>query len=453
MGRAGRGIAMTAAVLVCLQAADKQRDLKPGFNLFSKDQDVQLGREGAVQIEKQVRVLSDRDLNDYVVRIGRKLASQAQADKYPYTFKVVQDKAINAFALPGGPTYVNTGLILAAENEGQLAGVMAHEISHVALRHGTNQASKANLIQLPAMLAGAVIGNGSIVGQLAQLGISFGAGGLLLRYSRNAERDADLLGARMMSQAGYNPIDMARFFEKLEGESGRGNVVTQFLSSHPNPGNRVKAVQEEIRYLPRGNYNADSGELPRIKQIVGGLKEEPRPAAEVSAANIPSSRPSSQLKQYRGRSFLLAHPDNWEPYGDRDANMVTIAPRGGLGRSRDGQVHVAFGVMVSYYSPPNQERADLRRHTALLIRQMQQNNPSMQAGRDGSRRIAVDGEAALVTTLYSESVIRGEREVDVLLTVARPEGLFYLIFIAPEREFRDVQGTFDEMLRSIRFSG
>ncbi|HSW51139.1 MAG TPA: M48 family metalloprotease, partial [Bryobacteraceae bacterium] len=170
------------------------RQYRPGFNLFSKEQDVALGKEAAGEIEKQVEVVNNRELNDYLNSIGRKLAAQPQADKYPYTFKLVNDPSINAFALPGGPTFVHTGLIAAADNEAQLAGVMAHEIVHVALRHGTNQASRANLIQLPAMLASGMLGSGSMLAQLGRLGIGLGANSVLLKYSRTAETQADLLG-------------------------------------------------------------------------------------------------------------------------------------------------------------------------------------------------------------------------------------------------------------------
>ncbi|HYO83512.1 MAG TPA: M48 family metalloprotease, partial [Bryobacteraceae bacterium] len=167
----------TIALLLvfALSAEAKHKDLKPGWNLFSKDQDVQLGREAAAQVEQQMPIVRDAQINSYVQQIGRRLAAAPEADKYPYSFKVVQDQSINAFALPGGPTFVHTGLIRAAENEAQLAGVIAHEIAHVALRHGTNQASKANLLQLPAMLAGAVVGGGGgMLGQLAQLGVGLG---------------------------------------------------------------------------------------------------------------------------------------------------------------------------------------------------------------------------------------------------------------------------------------
>jgi len=429
----------------------QQRELKPGFNLFSKQQDIQLGQEGAKQIERQVRIVDQGDLNDFVVRVGRKLAAQPQADKYPYSFKVIADKSINAFALPGGPAYVHTGLLAAADNEAQLAGVLAHEIAHVALRHGTNQASKANLIQLPAMVAGAVVGSGSIVGQLAQLGIGFGAGSVLLKYSRNAERDADLLGARVMSQAGYNPIEMARFFEKLEAETGQRGGISQFFSDHPNPGNRTKAVEQEIRYLPRRDYDADSGELARMKEVVKSIKESPRAPEPVSAAAIP--RPSSNFKSFRSRAFIVGHPDNWETFGDQDAAMVTIAPRGGIGRGRDGSVEVSYGVMISYHFPEDRRAVDLRRDTAELIRRMQRDMPTLRLGRDRTRRVNVDGQSGLLTPLYSESPFRGQTEVDMLLTVARPEGLFYMIFIAPESEFRNIEATFEAMLGSLRFPG
>src|SRR5262249_27257254 len=155
-------------------------------------------------------------LQDYLKRVGERLAATAEAKQsgFPFNFTLLNVPEINAFALPGGPMFVFTGLMTAADNEAQVAGVMAHEMSHVILRHGTNQASKANLIQLPAALAGAVAGNGSLMGQLAQLGVGLGANSVLLKFSRDAESQADALGARMMSEAGYNPVEMARFFEK-----------------------------------------------------------------------------------------------------------------------------------------------------------------------------------------------------------------------------------------------
>jgi predicted Zn-dependent protease len=272
-------------VFLALPGLAQLPQFKPGFNLFSKDQEIQLGKEAAGQVDKQMEVIADPELNAYISSIGSKLAAQPPAGKYPYTFKVVNDSSINAFALPGGPTFVHTGLIAAADNESQLAGVLAHEISHVALRHGTNQASKANLIQLPAALAGQVAGSGSMLGQLSQLGIGLGANSVLLKFSRSAESQADLMGAQIAASAGYNPVEMARFFKKLEGDGGSSGP--QFFSDHPNPGNRMEAIENEIRYMPERQYDADTGQLARMKGIVAKL---PPPKKKTPAQGAADSK-------------------------------------------------------------------------------------------------------------------------------------------------------------------
>ena len=426
------------------------REVKPGWNLFSKQQDVQLGREAAAQVERQMPVIHDGQLQDQIERIGRKLVATGMADQYPYSFKVVNEQSINAFALPGGPTFVHTGLIRAADNEAQLAGVMAHEIAHVALRHGTNQASKANLIQLPAMLAGAVIGNGSMLGQLAQLGIGLGANSVLLKYSRDAETQADVLGARMMAKAGYNPIEMARFFEKLEAQGGRGGP--QFMASHPNPGNRMRTIQEEIQYMPRGNYTTgDNAAFRDLQSRVGSLPAAPRQngaAAARGTVGTGDPRPSGRLQEYRNSAFAVQYPDNWEAFGDNQSAMVTIAPRSGLVQDGSGNVAIGYGVMISFATPHSRNR-NLANDTQDLIAQLGQSNPGMQVGQ--SKNMTVGRDRALVTTLYNQSPMGG-REINMLVTVQRPEGLFYMVFIGPESEFRNLQPVYENMLRTVRFN-
>ncbi len=271
-----RSLTAIAVLAAAAVAAAQVPKLKPGWNLFSKKQDVQMGQEAARQVAQKYQVVRDATLASYISNIGRRLVSQPQADSqnFPYSFTLVNDKTVNAFALPGGPTFVHTGLILDAENESQLAGVLAHEISHVALRHGTQQASKAMPVQLVASLLGGAVGGGTALGQLSRMGIAFGANSVLLKYSRTAEKQADLLGAQIMAGAGYNPIEMARFFEKLEAEGGsRG---PQFLSDHPNPGNRVRDVEAEIRQMPRGNYVANDAQFrrmqDRVRQLVGSRR-------------------------------------------------------------------------------------------------------------------------------------------------------------------------------------
>jgi predicted Zn-dependent protease len=265
-------------MVVALPALAELQQLRPGFNLFSPQQDVQLGQEAAREVPKQMTVLRNRDLDAYLDVLLRKLEKSryartlnrdgSRSELFPFSIHAVYDKKINAFSLPGGPLFVNTGAIDAADNEAQLAGVIAHEMSHVVLRHMTNQASKRELVALPAVLAGAVAGH-SLLGQLAQLGVVFTANSALLKFSRTDEAEADYNGAEMMADAGYNPIEMARFFEKLEDKAGRGGAIEQFLSDHPNPGNRIAAISDEVREMPRRNYVDDeTGQLGHVREVV-----------------------------------------------------------------------------------------------------------------------------------------------------------------------------------------
>jgi predicted Zn-dependent protease len=261
---------------------------QPGFNLFSKEQDIQLGEESAAQVRKETMVIKDPVLTDYVNRVGQRLATSQEAKDsgFPFTFEVVADPTINAFALPGGHMFIHTGLLKSVDNEAQLAGVMGHEMSHVILRHGTNQATKANFIQLPAALAAQVAGNGSMLGQLAQVGIGLGANSVLLKFSRSAESQADLTGSHIMAESGYDPVQMAQFFNKLSSP-GKGLTasVAQFMSDHPNPDNREKAIEEEARLLPARQYGYETGDFKKMKAVVMKIHEpQPKPAPQQQPA-------------------------------------------------------------------------------------------------------------------------------------------------------------------------
>jgi len=252
------------------------KDLKPGLNLFSSQQDIQLGQEAAAQVQQQQAVVQNAQLTNYLNSLAGRLANTTHGrSEFPYKVNAIASKDINAFALPGGPIFVYTALIGEASNEAELAGVLAHEMTHVKLRHGTNQATEANLIQLPFAFAEKAVGTGSLLGQLAQLGIGLGFNSVILKMSRGHESEADYNGALTMAEAGYNPLAMAQFFQKLEAKGGAESRLTQFLSDHPNPGNRVKAVQDEIRQMPQRSYTADRGQFPAIKQLVSTIAVPP----------------------------------------------------------------------------------------------------------------------------------------------------------------------------------
>jgi predicted Zn-dependent protease len=224
-------------------------------NRFNISDDVKFGRQASAEIERKLNLLPETSETDnYIESIGSRLVAaipgQYRHSQFDYQFDVVNAPELNAFALPGGPMYVNRGMIEAARNEGEVAGVMAHEIAHVALRHGTAQATVAQSpgVRLGA-IAGAILGaiiGGDVGGAIAQrTRLSLGA--YLLKYSREYESQADILGAQIMARAGYDPRDLANVFRTIERQSDDGGP--EWLSSHPNPGDRYRRIMEEARRL------------------------------------------------------------------------------------------------------------------------------------------------------------------------------------------------------------
>ena len=239
----------------------------PGNTGVSRQQQEKLGLQAASEVYKQMLVLPDSSPEtQYIQRLGRRLAAVIPARySWPYQFHVVAQKEINAFALPGGPILVNIRTITSAASEAQLAGVMAHEMAHIYMQHSIKQMKSQQTRQAITGLLGAVLGQvGGVAGSLGQLGVGFGAGMLSLRYSREDEAQADAVGAMIMYQAGYNPVAMAQFFERLEEQGGSNGP--NFLSDHPNPGNRVAAVRKEIQDWPPRQYQENDSSFLRVQR-------------------------------------------------------------------------------------------------------------------------------------------------------------------------------------------
>ena len=258
--------------------AEARTPVKPGWNLFTPEQNIQIGQQASARIGRQVLLLNDPRVDDYLDALGKRLASYAPGYKFPYQYRCVNDGNINAFALPGGFIYINRGVIEAADDEAQLAGVMAHETSHVALRHGTNQVSKAEAWRIPLGLLGPAGGLGGLIGQV---GAGFTLNSIILKYSRDDETQADVLGTQILYDAGYDPRALAQFFEKIEAES-KGKEPAQFFSDHPNPGNRIGRIDEEVDKLggPEPNYRSDSDDFRSIKIYVMKLPKPPKRAGK-----------------------------------------------------------------------------------------------------------------------------------------------------------------------------
>lgn len=279
------------APLILAQTSLAQvREPKPGWNIFSPEQDIEMGRKSARETEATRSMVRDPGAAAYIDRVGARLAASRRAGSFVFHFHVINDANVNAFAFPGGPVFIDSGTIAAIDSETELAAVLAHEMSHVALRHGTHQASKAILVQAPAAFAAGLLDDeDSTMAKLAKLGIDFTARSIILKYSREAESEADLNGARILYDAGYDPEGLTRFFARLDeqGNQPHGRFAT-FLSDHPAPANRVAAIEafirDGLRELPEKRYaEIDARQFARLKKSMAALPAPRHDAAESGA--------------------------------------------------------------------------------------------------------------------------------------------------------------------------
>ncbi|MDQ1557999.1 MAG: hypothetical protein QOD32_1059 [Pyrinomonadaceae bacterium] len=437
---------------------------EPGFNLFSPEQDIELGKRSAQEVAQQMPLLNDEPIVTYIRGLGAKLAARAGGHKFPYQFNVVATKELNAFALPGGYIFINAGAIAAAKNEGELAGVMAHEITHVALRHGTNQASKAYIAQKGLGVIGAITGDDSDLGQVINSVGGAGANMLFLRFGRTAEKQADLEGARIMAESGYDPRDMANFFKTLQSQGGQR--TPEFLSDHPDPGNRVAAITNALPSLrvsdkPIRDTEAFMQVKARLegRRAAGSLASTAEPArtgprdptTNTSGAARPAP-PAPNFQPYSAgdNSFAFQYPANWDALSagdDGDAQMI-FAPKGAYGKLGDALV-VTHGIFIGAVAPA---ASDLARANAAYVQQQLDINADFRVVSQ-SQKISIGGREGYATTVAGKSVVTGVTEVDIIYTTATADGrLFYLITMAPEDEFESYQPAFRQIINSLQLA-
>ena len=463
-------LALQIAFAICLVPAATFAQTKISYhsNKYKPSDDVKLGREAAAQAEQQFPLLRDSRIDSYVENVGQRLVTaippEFQHPEFRYYFKVVNASDINAFALPGGPMYVNRGMIQAARTEGEMAGVMAHELSHVALRHGTAQATKAQKYGLLAGILGigGTILGGPGLGQLAQgsVGVYF------LKFSREYETEADLLGARIMANAGYDPRDLANMFRTIESQGGGGGG---FLSDHPSPKDRYARINQEAQLL-RVNTAArtDDREFFSVQERLRGypraqtMAEIQRsgrrypnqgdnyPNGDRTGYPAPTGRveyPSSRYRSYNEGAFTISVPDNWREVNDQ--NGLWFAPNGGFGSAANGQTvfthAVNAGVAQSRYG-------NLQQATNDFINNLQQGNPNLRA-RSNYQRVTVDGRAGYSIALNNVNEVTGQPEVvNVVTTQLRNGGFFYLIQVSPNNDYGTYQTVFSNILRSLQLN-
>lgn len=459
---------LLAAVAPALHAS---AEFTPCKNGLSPRQQIELGDKAKAQVYRTTPILPDSSpVTQYIQRLGAKLTAVAPGYRWPYNFHVANSAEVNAFALPGGSVFVNLGTIQAAETEAQLAGVMAHEISHVVLQHSACNAEKEKKVGLLAgigqLAAGVLLGGAA--GDLAAEGIGFGAGLGFLKMSRGAERQADLEGVGIEYDAGFDPRGLPQFFEIIQSKYGAGSA--QFLSDHPNPGNRQEYLNKEIgSYPPKPGLITTSPAFQRIKAEVAGMhaytskeissglwrSQAPNetvngavnePAGPDAGSAAPDLATSGAWKTFRGSGYSLEIPATWKAYGDRSSEM--IGPPGGMARSADGGAgNVVYGLLTDSYQPA----AGAGGAAALdaLIGEIAGDNPGLTRGR--TKQIRVNGMAGQSVECENPQANGGRGEHDWVVAFQRPDGaLRYFVFVAPNPDFETVRPAFERILNSVR---
>ena len=453
-------------------AALGQTRIEMPKNKYSVGDDVKVGQQASREVYQQMPILRDEAVRGYVNRVGQSLVAaipeEFQNPAFRYTFDVVDARDINAFALPGGPMFVNRGMIEAARNEGEMAGVMAHEISHVALRHATAQQTKATsakstIIGLGSILGGAILGGqtGAAIGQTV-------AGAYFTKYSREYETQADILGAQIMARAGYDPRDLANMFRTI-AQQGGGSGGPEWLSSHPNPGNREQRILQEAAMLRVEGGRGDTAEFRQVQSRLRGYprarsmeeiaragQRNPNQGGQYPDQNYPNDQggvyargervayPSTRYQTQRTSLFSVAVPSNWRSLGG-DQSSVSYAPEGAYGSQ--GITHgVMFSVAQSNYS-------DLQRASQEVVEGLTQSN-NYQRQQSGFTRATVDGRPALAATLVGRSPITGQNERVTIVTTTLGNGqVFYMAAVSPANEYGTYQRAFNDILRSLQLGG
>jgi Zn-dependent protease with chaperone function len=459
-----RASAVIVLSIVCVSAVNvmAQTAIKLAKNRYTPQQDVELGLKAAEEVRAQFPIIKDDRITSYLTSIGDRLVAAAPPELkqpvYKYSFTPVNVKEINAFALPGGPMFVNRGMFDAAEAEGEVTGVMAHELAHVLLRHGTANMSKAQnpwlqIGQMAGQIGGAVAGGavGSAIAQGSQMGL----GAVLLRYSRDFEKEADLLGAQMMARAGWDPRALARMFETIERESkaSGGGGTPQWLSSHPNPGNRTQYINKEATALTIANPADMSGFAP-TKQAFATLppaltmaeveKGKGATPVTVGTPGQPVPPPSAESKVVTGgKLFDVSVPANWTELPSDSS--IKVVPNNGYGQL-NGQTVFTHGVEFGVAKAASR---DLREATNAWLKAIAQGNPQLKL--NGSQQaVQISQRQGLATPLLNPSPLGGNEHVGLYTTFLADGNLFYFFTISPEKDAQAFQGAFQRIASSLR---
>jgi hypothetical protein len=451
-------LALGVLVALVLPAAAQRTPLNTGVNSFTTQQDIEMGRALSRQAGNELILSDDATANGYVRTLGNELAARAPGYRFPYEFRIFVDPDIRSIALPGGIIYLSSGLVAAAQTEPHLAAVLAHQIGHVAARHGSQQVS-AEYSRLHARQARATVNDA-----ISRLRLTMESDSLVTRYNSQAEQQADVIATQILYDTRFDPRQIPTAFQNLDQ---RDNSSRDFAFNHPTQPNRTATIRRELQRLGPlpGSWRGDSAAFRSAQQSLrdetpfGLASRDDRIRDDRIRDESRVAAPSTRWTVYRGVEFEIRYPDNW--IIDETSSSLILAPDGGI-ISGD----LAYGMMINTFQPETRSQVFGRNDFSLpgqstlsdttisdatdqLIAELRRSNPNIRAGRKTLKR--VDGFEAVDVELTNTSPLGGA-EVDHLTAVLHSNGLlYYFLGVTRQSDNNVYSPVFDRMFASIRF--
>jgi Zn-dependent protease with chaperone function len=449
---------LTAGILICLlmhplsgmvqspvlSPVPVQTQQTPSMpvNFFSLQEDREIGEEAIKVGDKELPLVRSRVVNTFVKTIAARLALLSPQQSFPYRIQVVNSKTVRSLTYPGGTIYVDRGLLELASNEHEVAAIIAHEIAHAAARHGTQQLSRQWFVQSPASILGGLPGNAGWKDQLQSLGISLSPHPSFLRYNSNQEIEANRIAVQILFKSTYSPYALPAIFEKINGlATAESRVLPAYVYDHPQGTEAAQQLNLEIEKLNAvSRILKPSVEFLQFHSTLMGWAlppEEPVPPAPDTLVSIPYRHPEAYYK--------LLYPEGWQatPYGSNGAIIAPVAS-GTRRFGNDIQVGVMFDLFDISDRPMTLEQA-----TDRLLVKLLQRNPTLQVISGAQPLMLMGGDPALRTVLIGQSESSNSPEISWVVTRVYYQTLFYIVCVAPQKDFEKRQPTFEQILKSI----
>jgi len=420
-------------------------DESAGWNLFSVEQDIQLGNESAIRFEAAVQLAQDARLNDYFSRLGNHLVSTLPQAHFPFRFKLIADESLEAFSFPGGPVYCTTGMMAAAETEAQLAGLVAHQIAHIILRDVTSIASRIKRFRVRAAMAAAATGKKSLLESLEEINLYLVPGSELMHFDIESERRATELAANLMAEAGYPPLAAWTFSQNLHIDNK--HQADSYLARHPSLDLGDTEVTQDLK--GKSFQLTSKRKFKRMRKQAAVIRTENEHLEALVNWQPPDQEPVAPVyprEIYLTGSYSFSYPAAWRQAYSSGSDKVQFTPKGSAGRLANGESVVTVGVIAGTTNPEKQFRPGKDN----LLEMVKEIRPGLTAIRK-LETISADSRSLEGMALNGPSPVSGEREMVWIVSTRLADRVFYLLMIAPEIKFIQMEPEFNAILASIKF--